>query len=455
MQPDADFISWRPAYFFSLLMCFGYLTLLEGIGLHLIARGPFWVTITAFVSNAVLIWGWLGLHCRLLRYGVNVEEKILLIDDDPDTLEFLTLILGRQGYKLLTARDGIQALTQAHEQNPDLIVLDVMMPGLDGYEVARSLRRHPETALTPILMFTAKSQVEDKLAGYEAGVDIYLTKPVHPVELQANIKALLTQKKNRTDLLAKRGYVAGVVAPKGGLGVSTVALNLAITYQQKHNTKVIAAEMRPGQGSWAQELDFTNPVGLANLLRRNIAEITPAAVEDQLVSTTYGVRLLLASDNSKDLEFISASAQYEAIVEQLAGLVPLVLLDIGTNFHPAYEALVGMCNEIILVTEPQPIALKRTHLLIEELRERSFGSGKALTVVTVNRTRSDVTLSVSQIEDALKTPVALGFPPATELAYAAANRAAPLSLVQPEGIIAQQFTMLANNLSRHISSGGD
>jgi CheY-like chemotaxis protein/MinD-like ATPase involved in chromosome partitioning or flagellar assembly len=384
-----------------------------------------------------------------------MAEKILVIDDDPETLKFLTLILSRMGYQVLTAKDGIQALDMAHSENPGLIVLDVMLPGLDGYEVARSLRRHPETALTPILMFTVKSLVEDKLAGYEAGVDIYLTKPVHPVELQANIKALLAQKKARTDVLAKQGYVVGVLAPKGGLGVSTVALNLAIIYHQNHHAKVIAAEMRPGQGSWAQELNFANPVGLANLLRMNPAEITPSIVEEQLVSTLYGVHLLLASNTSKDVEYISALAQYEAVVEQMAVLVPLVILDIGTNFHPAYDVLTGLCNEIILVTEPQPIALKQTRTLVDELRTRSFGSGRALTVVTVNRTRAEITLPVSQIEQILKTPVAMGFPPATELAYMAATRAAPMGLLQPEGIIAQQFSNLAGNLSRHLASKGD
>jgi len=384
-----------------------------------------------------------------------MAEKILVIDDDPETLKFLTLILSRMGYQVLTAKDGIQALDMAHSENPGLIVLDVMLPGLDGYEVARSLRRHPETALTPILMFTVKSLVEDKLAGYEAGVDIYLTKPVHPVELQANIKALLAQKKARTDVLAKQGYVVGVLAPKGGLGVSTVALNLAIIYHQNHHAKVIAAEMRPGQGCWAQELNFANPVGLANLLRMNPAEITPSIVEDQLVTTLYGVRLLLASNTSKDVEYISALDQYEAVVEQMAVLVPLVILDIGTNFHPAYDVLTELCNEIILVTEPQPIALKQTHTLIDELRTRSFGSGRALTVVTVNRTRAEITLPVSQIEQILKTPVALGFPPATELAYMAATRAAPMGLLQPEGIIAQQFSNLAGNLSHHLAAKGD
>jgi DNA-binding response OmpR family regulator len=169
-----------------------------------------------------------------------MADKVLVVDDDPETINFLKLILDRQGYQTLTAINGVQALETAHAERPDVIILDVLMPGLDGFEVAKSLRRHPDTATIPILMFTAKTQVSDKLAGYDAGVDIYLTKPVHPVELQANIKALLVQRKIRQETMSEKGYVIGVTAAKGGLGVSTVALNLAISYHHKTEAKVIA-----------------------------------------------------------------------------------------------------------------------------------------------------------------------------------------------------------------------
>jgi pilus assembly protein CpaE len=233
-------------------------------------------------------------------------------------------------------------------------------------------------------------------------------------------------------MLASQGYVVGVLAAKGGLGVSTVALNLAITYHQNHHAKVIAAEMKPGQGTWAQELNFANPVGLTNLLRMNPAEITPSTVEEQLVSTIYGVHLLLASNISKDVECISALAQYEAIVDRMAVLVPLVILDIGTYFHPAYDVLVGLCNEVILVTEPQPVALKQTRLLVDELR-RSLAAVR-LTVVTVNRTRQDHRASQpdrTSAQDPLRWVST-----AAELLMAAARR--PMGAAA-RGIIAQQF----------------
>jgi CheY-like chemotaxis protein/MinD-like ATPase involved in chromosome partitioning or flagellar assembly len=379
-----------------------------------------------------------------------MADKILIVDDDPDTVRYLSLFLTRLGYEPLQARDGVEALQAAHEKQPQLIVLDVMMPGMDGYEVARNLRRHPDTALIPILMFTAKIQMEDKLAGYESGVDIYLTKPIHPVELQANLKALLSQHKTRA-ATAHRAYVVGVLAAKGGLGVSTVALNLAIVYRQVHKGRVIAAEMRPGQGAWSEELGFSNVSGLTELLHLNRTEITSAVVEKKLSTNTLGVPLLLASDSVCESECMSALAQYEAIVEGFRYLADLVVLDIGTNFHPAYEVFTSLCDEMVVVTEPQPLAVKRTCYLVADLKSRDFGSARGLTVVTVNRSQSEMRLTASNIEDALGQGVALDFPYAPELAYQAITHTTPMYLAQPGGIIARQFETLVEQISTRVS----
>jgi CheY-like chemotaxis protein len=376
--------------------------------------------------------------------------KILVVDDDPDTIGFLENLLTRQGYEVIAAENGMQALNLAHQDHPDLIILDIMMPNMDGYEVARSLRRHPETALIPILMFTAKSQVEDKVAGYQAGVDIYLSKPVHPVELEANIKALILQKKARSEEVTKGGYTIGVLAAKGGLGVSTMALNLAVAYAQKTNTNVIAAELRPGQGIWSQELNLEDDEGLTKLLRLEVTEITPINIEKQLISTPFGVHLLLASNCSSDLETMVATNQMEALLNQLPFMAALVILDIGTNFHPSFDIITEICNEIILVADPQPLAIKRTRCLVDELRERRFGSSKVLNVVMVNRARADMSLSMSQVEDMLGQSVTLGIPPAAEQAYYAAVNAKPLMLVQPDGLVANQFNQLAEKIAVRV-----
>lgn len=378
--------------------------------------------------------------------------KILVVDDDPDTIGFLENLLTRQGYEVIAAENGMQALELVHSNHPDLIILDVMMPNMDGYEVARSLRRHPQTALIPILMFTAKSQVEDKVAGYQSGVDIYLSKPVHPVELQANIKALILQKKAITEDTSKGGYIVGVLAAKGGLGVSTVALNLAVAYAKKTEGDVVAAELRPGQGTWAMELNLEHAEGLSNLLRMDVTEIKTTEIEKQLVPLPFGVRLLLASDRSEDFETIGATHQMEALLTQLPFVSPMVILDIGTSFHPSFDIFTELCNEIILVADPQPLPIKRTRLLVDELRDKRFGSSKVLNVVMVNRARADMSLSMSKVEEMLGQSVTLGIPPASEQAYYAAVNNKPLILVQPDGLVANQFGQLAEKIALRVKN---
>src|SRR5688572_4374337 len=120
-----------------------------------------------------------------------MAERILIVDDDVDTLRLVGIMLQRQGYQIIAASNGTQGLEKALEEKPDLILLDVMMPDMDGYEVTRRLRKNPDTSSTPILMFTAKTQLDDKVTGFEVGADDYLTKPTHPTELQSHVKALL------------------------------------------------------------------------------------------------------------------------------------------------------------------------------------------------------------------------------------------------------------------------
>jgi len=379
-----------------------------------------------------------------------MADKILVVDDDPDTVKFINIMLSRLGYLVISATSGMEALERVQVEHPDLIILDVMMPGMDGYEVSRNLRRNPKTATTPILMFTAKTTIEDKLAGYDAGVNLYLTKPIHPIDLQANIRNLLTQKLTKADTTADQGYVVGVLSATGGAGVSTIALNLAITYAKKFNTKVIAAEMRPGQGSWALDLNLTEPVGLANLLGLELVDITLEAVSKELIQTNFGIKILSASNQTEKVEYASATPQLEQVISHLTTLAALVVLDIGTSFHPGFNAILNKCNELIMVVEPQPVPIKRSKLLASELHLKGFGSLKTMSTVTVNRTRSDIVLNISQVEQILGYPAVMGFPPVVEQAYRAADRAVPLISVQPDGIIAMQFNTLASQINERI-----
>jgi two-component system alkaline phosphatase synthesis response regulator PhoP len=116
------------------------------------------------------------------------DKKILVIDDDVKTVELVKLYLDRDGYQVLTAYDGVEAIRLARERYPDLIVLDLMLPDIDGLEICRTLRRESDV---PIIMLTARTTDQDKLKGLDLGADDYVTKPFSPKELVARVRAVL------------------------------------------------------------------------------------------------------------------------------------------------------------------------------------------------------------------------------------------------------------------------
>jgi two-component system response regulator MtrA len=116
---------------------------------------------------------------------------VLVAEDDEDILQMVVFDLEDEGYEVLTARDGDAAVALALERRPDLVLLDVAMPGLDGYEVTRRLRAEESTSSTPVVLLTARAQVRDVILGFEAGANDYVTKPFRPEELRTRLQAAL------------------------------------------------------------------------------------------------------------------------------------------------------------------------------------------------------------------------------------------------------------------------
>ncbi len=122
---------------------------------------------------------------------MNNHPKILVVDDNPDNVELLSKRLVAAGYRTCEAGDGEEALRRVAQEHPDLIILDVMMPKLDGFEVCRRLKTDEATRAIPVVMLTAKREVPDKIRGLDTGADDYVTKPFNPQELMARVRSLL------------------------------------------------------------------------------------------------------------------------------------------------------------------------------------------------------------------------------------------------------------------------
>ena len=143
-----------------------------------------------------------------------MPETILIVDDEQDVLDLLVYNLQKAGYKILTARDGAAALQKARDEVPSLIVLDLMLPQMDGTEVCRHLKADPKTAHIPIIMLTAKAEEVDRVVGLELGADDYVTKPFSPREMTLRVKGVLRR-------------ASGKIAPAEILKFADITVDLA------------------------------------------------------------------------------------------------------------------------------------------------------------------------------------------------------------------------------------
>jgi pilus assembly protein CpaE len=374
-----------------------------------------------------------------------MAEKILVVDDDLDTLKLVGLMLERQGYEITVATNGELGLSKAATEKPDLILLDIMMPDIDGYEVTRRLRADPTLAHIPIIMFTAKSMVDDKVAGFEVGADDYLTKPTHPAELTAHVKAVLARSAQARTTPSEKATTIAFLGAKGGLGTTTVALNVAIGLQSR-GQEVILAELNPGRGTVALDLGIPSPLGLGHLLARALKDIHLRSVDAELITHKTGLRLLLSSYRPRDTDMEQAVPQMEAIVRNLTVMCTTLLIDLGSGIRPHVKPVLQLSDRVLLVVEPVFPAPSIARALIDELHGSGISKSR-MALVLVLRERTSLQIPWRQVESDLALPLAGIITPSTEQAHQASQGGMPIVTMQPDSLMADQLQKLAANIA--------
>jgi DNA-binding response OmpR family regulator len=377
-----------------------------------------------------------------------MPAKILIIDDDLQILKLIGLMLERRGHSILAATGGLEGLAKAKSDAPDLIILDVMMDDLDGLEVCRRLRAQPDTARTPILIFTAKSMVSDKVAGFQAGADDYLVKPIHPNDLITRVETALQRSLNsqlESDTTEK-ARIIGFVGVRGGVGTTTLAINVgAALASTPPARKVVLMDLQGSPANVAVQLNATPSAGLISLLHHAPNEITPELVSQQLIAHPSGLQLLLPSINVHGSSETIPAAQMQTLLNILSRLSQAVIIDAGNNID--YNALIALnvCHRIVLVIEPQRLAISVAQTLITQLDRHGIKSDR-LIIAVVNRSSSSMTLDKRAMESALKLPISVLIPPEPDITAQAADQAALILYMQPNSIISDQFRSLAQRI---------
>lgn len=377
-----------------------------------------------------------------------MTQTILIIDDDIDTLKLVGIMLERKGFRILASTTGEKGLNLAEKESPDLILLDVMMPDMSGYDVARAIRAKAETQVIPIIMFTARSQVDDKVEGLEAGADAYITKPARPRELFAQVNSILKRSPQRAVAAGAgssgNGKLVGITAAKGGIGISTLATNLAIEVHNQSGKPTILSDFRPGQGTIGMDLDVQNTSGLVKVLDEedDISDSVAAAILEHKT----GIKTLLSSYQPADSKYSAFTDKFQEIATQLRTQGDYIILDLGPSLTPLASRILPMCDKIIICLEPSPANITQTRIMIQDLINSGIGEGRFLTVL-INRQRSGVQLSWEQAENQLERKIDQIFTPVPELAYQAAVTNTPMiQRADDNSMTATQFRDLAKQI---------
>lgn len=379
-----------------------------------------------------------------------MAEKILIVDDDADSLKLIGLMLKRHGYEVVSANTGSQALARADATRPNLIILDVMMPDMNGLEVCRQLRANPNTNKIPIIMFTAKTLIDDKVKGFEAGADDYLTKPTHPAELASRVRAILARSAAKGEGAKapagpKSGYVIGVLGAKGGVGTTTVAANLAAGFLHGKERPVVA-DFRLGAGSLGLMLGTGRSQGMARMMVKSPMELNKSLVESELFIHASGLRALVCTSKPKETQVQYIPETAAAIVNALREVSKPTILDLGSGFDDNRGEIISELDHLLLVLEPTPIALAMSREIIAELQAQN--SLDKLSVIVVTRTQSSLQTPWHEVERALGRDLKAIISAAPELSYQAIENQMPMVLLQPSAMVSGQFIKLAEEMKK-------
>jgi DNA-binding response OmpR family regulator len=379
-----------------------------------------------------------------------MSAKILVVDDDLESLKLIGMILQAKGYQIIAARDGQQALEKAFQEAPDLVILDVMMPGLDGYAVCQRLRADPRTSTIPIIMFTAKAQLTDKVIGLQSGADEYLTKPIHPRELIAHVEAMLARAARfkataRPSLKAK---VIGFLGCKGGVGTSTLVVNVGVALARgpAQGKKVALLDFRLGMSTLALQLGLTPRESLQQMIEQPIGTLNAEAILAQMERHPSGVMVLGGTPAPLGTAKPIPPLHADAITRHLGTVVDYILIDLGSDLGEVNRSLLRLVDYVLLVIEPHRIALLLAQAMLAGLEEIGVGRHR-VGVILYHSIAAAVSLDRGTVESFLQQEIKAIVSPAAELAFQAAEQGQPMLLLQPESVPAMQFHQLAEFLT--------
>ena len=362
---------------------------------------------------------------------------ILVIDDDQDILRLLEFALQRAGHSVTSVADGDKGLAEVGSRKPDLIVSDVMMPHMTGYDFCRQVRAQPGVADIPIIIFSARFQSVDKQTALQAGATDYIAKTTSPNALVQRIEELLPE-----SVPTVSNVTIGYISLKGGAGVTSLAINSAVALALIQQSPVAVVDLAPLGGHAALMLGLRPNKSVSEALadHQHLSQTTLSAYFIEHKSKVH----LLASTLNYDRRLSPNASQLEQLVTLLKPAYPLAIFDLAQLVLQAdAEAVLQQFDKLVLVLTPEMASLQSTALLLQALTRLEIAEQKISLVV--NQPFPQHAMPVEAIQKVLKRTITASIPFEPEQVKAV-NSGQPLLLSSPKSAGAVAIARLANSL---------
>jgi pilus assembly protein CpaE len=372
-----------------------------------------------------------------------MSPHVLFVDDEEQIRKLLSAYFRRQGYEVDLATDGYEALKMIRTRPPDVLITDVGMPNMNGYDLTRRLRSDHRTARIPIVMLSARRQAEDILTGYAEGADEYVAKPVEMAVLAAKVEVLLKRlAATGGEAVQRRGHVVLFLHGKGGTGATTLAVNAAVALSETKIYRVALLDLALEFANAHMQLDLRPAHTLAELAGTDPDTLDDDHFQDFMTMDRSGVRVVTASDRPEQAELVTVPLVQRAI-ERLRAASDYVVVDGPAAFTQTLLAAFDVADAVVLVTEPHLASMFATQRCLDVLEQLSYPKERTLLVLNHRSQAGVETDKIARFFNRRPDLVV----PFTPVFDEAADRGRPLVVLRADNAAANVMRDLAAQLT--------
>ena len=375
--------------------------------------------------------------------------RVLLIDDEQFYFKLLQKSLKEPEYKLEYAKSGNEGLAKIPAFEPELLIVDLKLPELDGFEIVKRLRRDPKFGYLPVIVITSQDELSEKLRAFELGADDYLVKPFQPEELVARMGILARrgramQMAQKESTITSDSTIITVHSLRGGLGCSSIVVNLGLAFYKLWGKQTLLLDSVLTAGQVALLLDAKPNATWENLVGLEPENFDDVVVSEIMCSHKSGIRYV-ASPRYPIAADTFSGEELKVLMERIKSHNDFIVVDTSHDFSDMAIHMLSMSSTILLVLAPEMASL-RTTMSAMEIYDR-LGISLDKVKIALNNNSSNPAIKQAQLEKVLKRPIDFVLPFEAGEVNRALNFGQPFILNNPDLPICLVLEKMAYALS--------